>query len=650
MINYQITCNKCSLNIVKYDILEEEIRKEIEKIGDNHQNEYCDGVLSYNEIINISSSNISTTKKIKEMTEEEKYLRVVDLVKNMPIDMDKKQYAEYIHETSNLLVDMYKIKTIKATTIRLEELWTWEGYYSKKGDSTIHSIILQDSSVMNKQDYYNIIEYIKAGTRFDRNSIIPRFDCVNILNGVIDYSSGKVVFIPRDNITDFFDYNFTSIVLVTYTPDAKCPIIDKILEDVLEDPKKIDLVLEFIASIFILDTRFKKAFVWAGKPNSGKSTILNIINNIMGEDNRCSVTISQMSTLLNRFAGADMEGMYVNIVDEMPLVNIKNIEIFKNATGGSTGFRSEKKFKDGYNIKPFCKHVFAANELSLVEEEIAESFFSRIIFILFEKIFESQPEGSKENYKDMKFSEEEKSGLLNHLIPIIERLLEKGEYNYDSDPEKDWNEYVQKYSDNPLSKFILNCTMQDMQGWIRKDFIYQYYLLYCVSNEIRPLNMNRFGRSMNKIFGISEIRPSIEGKREYCWSGIRLNDNFASSYFKSKYTNIESKGEDKVFVTYICENPDCRYKHISSGNFSGIDNAIKLVKCKKCEKDTFSITSISWMGNNYTIEDFEKFRNSANKINWRQKMLEFSEFDDISKAEPIISKILDKIKDCLLKE
>lgn len=655
---------KCGCGVIFEKIIKSKDRlKEAIKYSNIHnkvsENTLCKKIVKFVEIskegflvdgnlVNLMEHIIegNNDMSIKIDSDKLKIKNVGSSVKYIP-PPEKIDYLPLYHEYVNSLIDIYKVKTIKANSIGIEEVWTWENFYNRKGESTIHSMLLQKDSMLTKNDFVAIMDYLKARTRVERNEIVPKRDCVNLLNGILEFSHGKVVFTPRNKMSDFSDCNFIDILPVKYDPGARSLEIDRIIGEILK-PDEVELFYEIVAYAFINDSRFKKAFILAGKPNTGKTTLLNIIVNLFGEYNISSVSLYQMDPSKNTFAGADLDGVRLNIVDEMPNITVKNVEIFKNASGGAVGFRVEKKHKDGYNIKPYAKHIFTANELPTVEDEISESFFSRIIIIILEHVFEAKSDGDLDSLKDKKFSEIEKSGLLNHVIQALERLLRSREFTYDSDPEEIWNEYRIKYNQNSLRHFVDTVINKDSHiGWIRKEFLYQYYRLFCDSKGIIPLNKNLFGRNMKKL-GIKECYPEAGEKQCYAWSGISLKENYFVPYFETKYPNKDfhwqSNEEYKVMVTYECNS--CRNETYHSGNFSGVDNSYILKFVCKCGNDKFSVINVHWKGSDFTKNEFEEYRKNKDKIILgHNEVMTVEEFDNFVNKKENIKNILYRIDD-----
>ena len=522
------------------------------------------------------------------------------------------QYLKQMHDIANLLVEKYKIITISAKSLRLEEMWVWQnGYYNKKGESVLHTMILQPLSKLNKYDFNTVIEYIKAaGTRKDRSEVQQKRYVVNLENGILDYSSGEVVFIPRKNETDFYDYNFGYIINVKYDKGAKCPIINKILKDVLDD--KDAIIYQYIGFCFFTEYSIKEsAVVLAGRPNSGKTTVLNPITQFLGKANICAVSIQNTDPKNNKFATQHMDEKLANIVDEMPYISPKNIEIFKATTGGADIYL-ESKYKDGYITKITTKSLFTANELFKVKDDIAESFFSRIKLVTCDKTFEVDSDETNDKYKDMVFSDKELSGLLNSVIGGMQKLLKNKKFDGDEDTEEIWEEYRQRTNQTEIQigEFLADCTQEVSESWIRQPFLYKYYKLYCSINKIVSVGKKTFSKIL-KEHGHITYNTTVKDKQFYAYKGIRLN-GFLENYFRKKFPTDKFCWEHND-IKIILECNKCKYQRESFGNANGLDK-IKIegkdFECDNCGEITkFLFVKV--------YEDEEQF--NINELDDKQK-------------------------------
>src|SRR5690606_24818569 len=87
---------------------------------------------------------------------------------------------------------------------------------------------------------------------------------------------------------------------------------------------------------------FKKAYLFVGPPNTGKSTILDIYKKLFGYTNIASI---QLQKLNDRWSPHSLESKILNIYDDLSPLRMEDTAVFKSMTG--TAFQMiEQKHKD----------------------------------------------------------------------------------------------------------------------------------------------------------------------------------------------------------------------------------------------------------------------------------------------------------------
>lgn len=105
---------------------------------------------------------------------------------------------------------------------------------------------------------------------------------LNCKNGVIDLKSGELK--PHNR-----DYLMTKVSQVAYDPQAKCPTWERFLEDVMQDEEGnvkhelIDFLQKAVGYSLTGDTSEQVLFFFYGTGRNGKSTFMNVINDVLGD-------------------------------------------------------------------------------------------------------------------------------------------------------------------------------------------------------------------------------------------------------------------------------------------------------------------------------------------------------------------------------
>jgi putative DNA primase/helicase len=455
---------------------------------------------------------------------------------------------EGMHFIASMFKDKYHIKVLEASTFAMEDILVFkDGYYQRNGEKILRKELKDILGVEYTIGWYNTMyQHLKAMEYpINRSDFLQRPCTTNLLNGIFDYSSGKVEFIARKYPNDFWDYNFDYIIPINYDPDATCPDIDemlyKILVDRIErgftdeelmkpspelyqqimdtpslkeqwdkelelytnrilskkgiaiengiitpcDPeyKKLWLFHDYLGSCLMSELIIKRAVALVGKPHTAKTTLLNIVRQFIGKKNVCSVSIQNMDSSTNRFSAATMDGKLSNICDEIPAVSPKNIETFKAATGGSE-MPAENKGKAFFQMLVRAHMIMAANETFKVDPKIINSFFSRIVVIECLNVFEGNTKNSRKINKI--YSDKELSGLLNHAKLGLERLLELQDYDVDDEESISiWSKYIEP--ENLAQSFLEAMCSFDTKAEISKKELHKEYLKYCKDNHLTSI-------------------------------------------------------------------------------------------------------------------------------------------------------------------
>lgn len=99
---------------------------------------------------------------------------------------------------------------------------------------------------------------------------------INCLNGTMDLKTAALrPHDPRDHVT--------KLAPVEYNPNTRCPLFEKFLEEVLVDADLIGFVQRFAGYSLTGDTRERCIAILHGGGTNGKSTLVEILQDAMGE-------------------------------------------------------------------------------------------------------------------------------------------------------------------------------------------------------------------------------------------------------------------------------------------------------------------------------------------------------------------------------
>ncbi|MEM3857510.1 MAG: phage/plasmid primase, P4 family, partial [Thermoprotei archaeon] len=330
---------------------------------------------------------------------------------------------------------------------------------------------------------------------------------INVANGVIDLETGDLL--PHSP-----DYFFTSSINVEYKPTAQCPRFMNFLSQIL-DAQWIDTIQEMLGYILLRENSARRAFMFIGSGGNGKSLLLNIISEWLGQSNVSNIPLQSLEW--DRFAPAQLVGKHLNVFADLPQTPLSKSEIFRSLTGGDA-LTAEQKFKDGFSFKPYAKLVFSTNRPPPVKDQEVDAFFDRWLLIYFERTFKDDPVARQKIFDECT-TPEEKSGILNWALDGLKRLLASGHFSNEKESKERREEWMREA--NPAYDFLFDTIVKDPRGTISKQELWQRYIGYCEAQGIpTPTRQNEFSSLIVSRFGATSIYPRVNGRREYRWAGI----------------------------------------------------------------------------------------------------------------------------------
>ena len=311
------------------------------------------------------------------------------------------------------------------------------------------------------------------------------------------------------------DYRRINTVLLPYDYDDKaaCPLWLKTTDEIFEgniNNKKI--LQEFFGYCLTKYTRHMKALFMIGEGNTGKSTVLEALNMIVGDENTSFLSPRYYK---DSFRLAEIENKLVLMCHEIPK-RVEDYESeFRQIVSGQTLDVNGKYIKP-FKIKPFCKVVWAMNELPRIDDH-SSAFFNRVLPVEFNRIFQEH-----EQDKDLPYKlKAELPGILNWAVEGLKSLRERGVFLKDAYMKAHIEEM--RLANNPIATWAKeNIVVKKGDELIKAD-VYQKYHLWCGTNGHKPTSSSKFAADFFKIFRKSTnkfSRQTTGYERKYVWPNL----------------------------------------------------------------------------------------------------------------------------------
>lgn len=367
------------------------------------------------------------------------------------------------------------------------EICIYEDGVYKRNEETLYKKIIEILPTANtyfRKEVYNYLLLIAPKKYINKESGI-----INFKNGLFNVNERKF----NEHTPDFFSINQLNVNfnLEIEPIEAIDNVLDKLSCNV---PERKQAILEMIGYSMTTSVKLQKAFVLYGKTaGNGKSTLINIISDMIGKSNIGYVTLDDLSN--NKFASSGIKGKLLDIGSEMTKEYLKDVSAFKQWITGDE-LEVEEKFKAKQTINPYAKFIFNANELPKVADK-TNGFYRRLHIIPFEAQF------SKDDNRSFNFDSLVTQQALEYLAKIsLEAYLNmKLDFANYEESEAEVEQY--KVENNNVLTYLND--KEHMLSYInsgtsikRKVDVYADYKSYCRENEFKPMGKKVFYEEIKK--------------------------------------------------------------------------------------------------------------------------------------------------------
>jgi putative DNA primase/helicase len=294
--------------------------------------------------------------------------------------------------------------------------------------------------------------------------------------------------VPHD--PDFF---CTYELPVSLDPESekRCSVFETFLERSVQDPECIAQMQEFAGYIISRDTKYEKCLFLLGPGRDGKSKFIGAMKDMVGIENVSAVSFVDLE---KEFARSSLYNKMLNVSTEIG-GDIIESPYFKAITSGDP-IMAAFKHKDNFTFSPYCKLIFAGNQLPRIRDN-SDALFERILPIQFKKQFlEGDPE------RDVHLADklrEERSEIFYWALCGLKRLRDQGRFSDSSETRKLMMEF--RRSNNPILCFAEErCNLGEGLE-VEKEVLYGSYKEYASRNGYKPNNSNSFFRELYSAVG-----------------------------------------------------------------------------------------------------------------------------------------------------
>lgn len=299
---------------------------------------------------------------------------------------------------------------------------------------------------------------------------------------------------------------------IDYYEQTENEEIDTIMNNLAVGDKDIvQLLYEMIGYCIYRGMPFQKVFILVGNGANGKSTLLNMVTKLLGEENVSHVDLKEIAG--NRFGKAELYGKLANIADDCSSSYLEDTSVIKRITG-ETYTSIEFKGQNSFSTKINTKTILSYNTIPRMNDT-TDGLSRRLVIIPLNAVFKK----GLPNYDPFISAKLKKKENLEYVlyksIQAISEVLKKLDFTIPETVKTRTNEYL--IENNPVLNFIYDVYGEESFEDIPCNEVYEAFNCWKIENGLKTdMSMTRFGTEMKKIgYERKQVKKNGISKRYY---------------------------------------------------------------------------------------------------------------------------------------
>lgn len=405
-------------------------------------------------------------------------------------NFDKNSFKH--NEFGNMLIDKYHIvKNDNCLYFYKKNSYVLE----LKDNGMLERLMIEEFEEITTHQRKEVYSYIEKMA--PQKEVAP-YKYILFNNGILDIETLELsAHTPELLIRNKIPHNYKKSIKYN-------PFVEKCICDYMNgDEESKNILYELIGYCLYNNNPYSTIFFIYGDGSSGKTTFLNTLACIVGDEN-CSYTI--FSELLERFGTTNLIGKLINIGDDCKNGFIQDVSILKQITGKST-FEVEFKGKNKFKYRSPIKLIFSFNNLPKIGEN-GNQITRRLILIPFKNNFKYNPDNKVD---EILTQEKTIEYLIYKGVNALHQLLKRNSFTNTKLLQFEKEKYLNTL--NPVYLFYKEHRNLFDNPDIVCEETYKKYVEWCLGNGLEILANNIFGMKIQPY--AKSIQRTPDKKRYY---------------------------------------------------------------------------------------------------------------------------------------
>lgn len=370
-----------------------------------------------------------------------------------------------------------------------EDCYIYNGKcYEKIEDVAVERIIHSDYNIgMKQKNRRECLQFIKLKSYIPFFKLNDDWNQITFRNGVLNLSTMNLsAHNPSLYNTIYIDCNYQENAIYS-------PAIDNFFNTLSGDDDALKTLLyEVVGCCLIRKNLFSKFFICCGQGQTGKSSYLRLIKNLVGQHNASFLSINDLE---KDFGPIDLYNKLVNLGDDVPYYLKETATLKKLVTGEE--FLADRKHKTAVSFENFATLIFTTNELPAVSDK-STGFYRRLMIIEL---------NNKIKNPDMFFfdrlTDADYEYLLSKSISAIKDAIKRGKLTDYEGMEEKMERYRREQS--AVLTYIYDMKI-DKDSLMKKPcmVVYKEFEQYCHDVGMKPCKKTNFDTEICKELKMSK--------------------------------------------------------------------------------------------------------------------------------------------------
>lgn len=387
--------------------------------------------------------------------------------------------VQYLTEVYNLFVVNEELYVYKGGVYFLDEKGIWV-------KSVIQKLIPEKYiTLRNLNNVYGLLlEQRELQKTFGELNDYPAW-WINFKNGMYDPKERKL----RKHHPSYLSINQIPHELnfaIRQNLEEHGKEISRFLSEAVPDAEDRNMFWEYVGYCMTRDVSFQKMMILKGLGGTGKSRLIHLVEQIVGEENGSSISLQDLN---RQFYPSLLHGKLLNACADISSDALPSVDNIKKATGEDVMIY-EKKGMDPKPFRPYAKLLFSANEIPLNLDEKSNAFYRRLLILQMNRISKKP---------DLNLDEKlcsEVDYAIWMAIGGLGKLYQDGKF-LESANSKELVEELYRAADS-VKAFMDECTEWKDSVKTSRTILYEKYCEYCKGYGRKEHGSNKFYKSLEE--------------------------------------------------------------------------------------------------------------------------------------------------------